>query len=287
MKKSIVIRANILINPETPIKGVPAYQRAKSTFVCNTYHEVIDAFRKITNRYSTGSIQWEHGEEINWGDTWIFKMLFDNWRMDEDLEYDLEMCENDMFKVAERVYSEACFGHKGDNKIFEHTDVSVFKEQDHVSMQYHGLQAFTNADAITNLQSVLECTGSICGSNVAIGDVGIVFEGDMYRVFDRDVYSSRKSRDNTISNKSYPEEYFFNMAKENESKRARSHMETFSSISHVLAIWVDDISQWIKDAVAEIATKLGVPVINKPKNIGLFESVDDAYNSIINDLASI
>ena len=213
--------------------------------------------------------------------------MFDNWRMDEDLEYDLEMCGENMFHVAERIYSEACFGHKGDNKNFEHTDVSAFKEQDHVSMQYHGLQAFTNADAVTNLQSVLECTGAICGSNVAIGNIGIVFEGNMYRVYDKDVYSSRKSRDKTISSKSYPEEYFFNIAKNNEEIRARSHMETFSSMSHVLAIWVDDVSQWIKEAVVEIAAKLGVPVVNKPKNIGLFESVDDAYNSIMGDLATV
>jgi hypothetical protein len=82
-----------------------------------------------------------------------------------------------------------------------------------VVLQYHGLAAYSGATGFSEkLATCLSKAVVICGSDRAIGPVGVVFEGPVFKAHDRDIWSTRQSREVVSRIPSVTEEDFLEMS---------------------------------------------------------------------------
>lgn len=130
-----------------------------------------------------------------------------------------------------------------------------------LSVQYHGIAAYTRNGPVENLERIVNDNDIvICGSDRAIGRIGVIFRGTAHRAFFCDVYSDRDERNSSDKNVSVSEELIYSMSETLIGKK--QYIETFSTCKEVLAIWcryfLDDEEEC---QIKEIANNIGVPII--------------------------
>lgn len=130
-----------------------------------------------------------------------------------------------------------------------------------LSIQYHGLAAYTRNSAAENLRYLINNDDIvICGSDRAIGRIGVIFNGIAHRAFFCDVASDPDERNSSDKNVSVNEELIYAMSEALIGKR--QYIETFSTCKEVLAIWCtcfhDDEEE---HQMKEIANSIGVPLV--------------------------
>ena len=130
-----------------------------------------------------------------------------------------------------------------------------------LSIQYHGLAAYTRNSAAENLRYLINNDDIvICGSDRAIGRIGVIFNGIAHRAFFCGVASDPDERNSSDKNVSVNEELIYAMSEALIGKR--QYIETFSTCKEVLAIWCtcfhdDEEERQMK----EIANSIGVPLV--------------------------
>lgn len=130
-----------------------------------------------------------------------------------------------------------------------------------LSIQYHGLAAYTRNSAVENLEYIKNNDNIvICGSDRAIGRVGIIFSGVAHRAFFCDVASDPDERNSSDKNASVSEELIYAMSEALIGKR--QYIETFSTCKEVLAIWCTHFKDDEEEhQIREIANNIGARLV--------------------------
>lgn len=130
-----------------------------------------------------------------------------------------------------------------------------------LSIQYHGLAAYTRNSAVENLEHIKNNDNIvICGSDRAIGRVGIIFSGVAHRAFFCDVASDPDERNSSDKNASVSEELIYAMSEAPIGKR--QYIETFSTCKEVLAIWCTHFKDDEEEhQIREIANNIGARLV--------------------------
>lgn len=130
-----------------------------------------------------------------------------------------------------------------------------------LSIQYHGLAAYTRNSAVENLEYIKNSDNIvICGSDRAIGRVGIIFSGVAHRAFFCDVASDPDERNSSDKNASVSEELIYAMSEALIGKR--QYIETFSTCKEVLAIWCTHLKDDEEEhQIREIANNIGARLV--------------------------
>lgn len=130
-----------------------------------------------------------------------------------------------------------------------------------LSIQYHGLVAYTRNSAVENLEYIKNNDNIvICGSDRAIGRVGIIFSGVAHRAFFCDVASDPDERNSSDKNASVSEELIYAMSEALIGKR--QYIETFSTCKEVLAIWCTHFKDDEEEhQIREIANNIGARLV--------------------------
>lgn len=134
-------------------------------------------------------------------------------------------------------------------------------EDAQLSIQYHGLAAYTRNSAVENLEYIKNNDNIvICGSDRAIGRVGIIFSGVAHRAFFCDVGSDPDERNSSDKNASVSEELIYAMSEALIGKR--QYIETFSTCKEVLAIWCTHFKDDEEEhQIREIANNIGARLV--------------------------
>ena len=142
------------------------------------------------------------------------------------------------------------------------SEIRGVKTQNHdMVLQYHGLAAYSgDKDFALKLQNCLEQDYVICGSDKAIGPVGILFEGPVYKMYCRDIWSDAEERQAVDRSISVSEEEFIRVSQKLTGHR--QYIETFTQPEWVYAIWCHpDVPDHIKEEVEEMAKDENLKVI--------------------------
>lgn len=147
------------------------------------------------------------------------------------------------------------------NGEIKELEVTLSVQEDVI--QYHGLQAFSD-ESVSLLGKVDTCLEEgviICGSNKAIGDIGIVFEGSIHRAFEGDVFSTIESRNETdTTGYVSTEDYVASCKKLGKI----GYMETHTQVKKIVGIWCNTNS--MKEEALALAEALGVAVVTLKKS---------------------
>lgn len=157
----------------------------------------------------------------------------------------------------------------------------VEQAEDLVAVQYHGLCAYSGHDNITEkAEGVLNGSFVFCGSDRAIGAVGLVFDGVIHKAFSRDCWSKPEERDSVDRSVTVSEETFFGMSSVLSGKR--EYIETWTIFDHAYGLWCEqDVPQRIKDEVKILSEKHNIPIFwGHPERIGKFDNVDNLLESM-------
>lgn len=130
-----------------------------------------------------------------------------------------------------------------------------------LSVQYHGLAAYTRNSAVENLEHILNNDNIVIyGSDRAIGRIGIIFRGAAHRAFFCDVASDTDERNLSDKNISVGEELIYAMSGALIGKR--QYIETFSTCKEVPAIWCTHFKDDEEEiAIREIAGNIGADLV--------------------------
>lgn len=130
-----------------------------------------------------------------------------------------------------------------------------------LSIQYHGLAAYTRNSAVEILEYIKNNDNIVIyGSDRAIGRVGIIFSGVAHRAFFCDVASDPDERNSSDKNASVSEELIYAMSEALIGKR--QYIETFSTCKEVLAIWVTHFKDDEEEhQIREIANSIGASLV--------------------------
>lgn len=130
-----------------------------------------------------------------------------------------------------------------------------------LSIQYHGLAAYTRNSATENMNHIINNENIvICGSDRAIGRVGIIFRGVAHRAFFCDVASDPDERNSSDKSTSVSEDLLYKMSEALIGKR--QYIETFSTCKEVLAIWVTHFKDDEEEhQIREIANSIGASLV--------------------------
>lgn len=130
-----------------------------------------------------------------------------------------------------------------------------------LSVQYHGLAAYTRNSAVENLEYLINNDDIvICGSDRAIGRVGIIFRGVAHRAFFCDVASDPDERNSSDKSTSVSEDLLYKMSEALIGKR--QYIETFSTCKEVLAIWCTHFKDDEEEhQIREIANSIGASLV--------------------------
>ena len=154
-------------------------------------------------------------------------------------------------------------------------------EEDQVVIQYHGLCAYSGHDNVTEkAEGVLNGSFVFCGSDRAIGPVGLVFDGVIHKAFSRDCWSEVEERNSVDRTNSVSEKTFFGMSSVLSGKR--EYIETWTIFDHAYGLWCEqDVPQRIKDEVKILSEKHNLPIFwGHPERIGKFDNVDHLLESM-------
>lgn len=157
----------------------------------------------------------------------------------------------------------------------------VEQAEDQVVIQYHGLCAYSGHENVTDkAEGVLNGSFVFCGSDRAIGAVGLVFDGIIHQAFSRDCWSNPEERDAVDRTNSVSEKTFFGMSSVLSGKR--EYIETWTIFDHAHGLWCDtDVPEYIKDEVKALSEKYDLPVFwGHPERIGKFDNVDHLLESM-------
>lgn len=148
------------------------------------------------------------------------------------------------------------------------------------SIHYHGLEAYTDLNSIDDkIGPIINDDIIICGSDLPIGRIGIIFEGVVHRAFFCDVMSHKKERNSVDRNMSVSEDILYAMSKSIIGKR--QYIETYSSCSKILGIWVEYFKSEKEElSVINMANKLNVHIskITIPNRIGRYKDGNELKN---------
>lgn len=146
-----------------------------------------------------------------------------------------------------------------------------------LSMQYHGLAAYSSAGATENLNFLINNEDIvICGSDRAIGRIGVIFNGIAHKASLSDIYSDKDEREASDRNLSVKEEVLYAMSEILIGKK--QYIETFSTCKQILAIWCKEFkSEEEEKEVIGIANSIGVPIVigKEMFRIGKFDNGQD------------
>lgn len=100
----------------------------------------------------------------------------------------------------------------------------------------------------------------ICGSDRAIGRVGVIFSGVAHRAFFCDVASDADERNLSDKSTSVSEDLLYKMSEALIGKR--QYIETFSTCKEILAIWCTHFKDDEEEiAIREIASSIGAHLV--------------------------
>lgn len=136
-------------------------------------------------------------------------------------------------------------------------------------LQYHGLAAYSGkSDFTAKLEACLSEDFVICGSDRAIGPVGIVFEGPVYKAFAMDVWSNAEDRNAVDRTKTVAEKEFLSLSAALVGKK--NYIETFTQVDWVFHMWCDpSLPAHILEEVKACAVHFGLEVkYEMPKRLG-------------------
>ena len=130
-----------------------------------------------------------------------------------------------------------------------------------LSIQYHGLAAYTRNSATENMNHIINNKDIvICGSDRAIGRIGIIFNGVAHRAFFCDVASDPDERNSSDKSTSVSEDLLYKMSEALIGKR--QYIETFSTCKEVLTIWVTHFKDDEEEhQIREIANSIGARLV--------------------------
>ena len=151
-----------------------------------------------------------------------------------------------------------------------------------VVLQYHGLAAYSGSTGFSEkLATCLSEAVVICGSDKAIGPVGVVFEGPVFKAHDTDIWSTRESREVVRRIPSVTEEDFFEMSEMMIGKG--DYIETFTQMREVFGIWCDPAAhESIKEEVVNLAREYNLEIFwGIPKRLGKPEAEKEFFAGLV------
>ena len=150
----------------------------------------------------------------------------------------------------------------------------------YTSVHYHGLEAYTDLDSLDDkITPIITKDVVICGSDVPVGRIGIVFEGIIHRAFFVDVMSHKEERNSVDRSMSIREDVFYAMSKAIIGKR--QYIETYSSCRNILGIWVEYFKNEEDEfSIRNMANKLNVSIskITIPNRVGRHKDGNELKN---------
>ena len=195
----------------------------------------------------------------------------------------IKAVEMSLFDFANhRVKTSECKGNLVVNKLTrEFTGPDIPSDED-VVLQYHGLAAYSGSTGFSEkLATCLSEAVVICGSDRAIGPVGVVFNGPVFKAHDRDIWSSRESREVVQRIPSVTEEDFLEMSELLIGKR--EYIEIFTQMREVFGIWCDpSIEEEVLEEAIQLAKEYDLEIFwGIPKRLGKPEAEKEFFSSLV------
>ena len=163
----------------------------------------------------------------------------------------------------------------------EYDSALLLEEEPEMVLQYHGLSAYSGArDFLAKAQACLSQDIIICGSDKAIGPVGIIFEGPAYKAWSRDIWSMPEDRNAVSRDQGVSEEHFRDISRKIRGKNR--YIETFTQVEWAFGVWCDRdaVPAEVHAEVVAMAAELGLPIsYHRPKRMGHFASAEDALDA--------
>lgn len=240
----------------------------KMVVTISTAKELLDLFLDncLTEVYTLAEERIDRSDlEFGW-DTWDLEEKF----QDEYQSWSEKYGEDNIRLFLDSIYArweeqESCYLSKAKLLAAKGKDDSEIhgskKESAEMVLQYHGLAAYSGqSDFAQKLINCMEEDYIICGSDRAIGPVGILFEGPVFKMYGRDIWSHAEDRQAVDRDVTCSEEDFLSVSKKLEGNH--QYIETFTQVERLFAIWChDDVPQHIKDEVEEMAAYEKVKVV--------------------------
>lgn len=163
----------------------------------------------------------------------------------------------------------------------EFTGPDIPSDED-VVLQYHGLAAYSGSTGFSEkLATCLSKAVVICGSDRAIGPVGIVFEGPVFKAHDKDIWSTRQSREVVSRIPSVTEEDFLEMSEMLIGQY--QYIETFTQVREVFGIWCDpNTEEGVKEEAIQLAKEYNLEIFwGIPKRLGKPEAEKEFFAGLV------
>jgi len=151
-----------------------------------------------------------------------------------------------------------------------------------VVLQYHGLAAYSGSTGFSEkLATCLSKAVVICGSDRAIGPVGVVFEGPVFKAHDRDIWSTRQSREVVSRIPSVTEEDFLEMSEMLIGQY--QYIETFTQMREVFGIWCDpNCPLYVEEEAIQLAKEYNLEIFwGIPKRLGKPEAEKEFFAGLV------
>ena len=151
-----------------------------------------------------------------------------------------------------------------------------------VVLQYHGLAAYSGSTGFSEkLATCLSKAVVICGSDRALGPVGIVFEGPVFKAHDKDIWSTRQGREVVRRIPSVTEEDFLEMSEMLIGQY--QYIETFTQVREVFGIWCDpNCPLDVQEEAANLAREYDLEIFwGIPKRLGKPEAEKEFFAGLV------
>lgn len=151
-----------------------------------------------------------------------------------------------------------------------------------VVLQYHGLAAYSGSTGFSEkLATCLSDAVVICGSDMAIGPVGIVFKGPVFKAHDKDICSTQEGREVVQRIPSVTEEDFLEMSELLIGKK--EYIETFTQVREVFGIWCNpDCPLDVQEEAANLAKEYNLEIFwGIPKRLGKPEAEKEFFAGLV------
>lgn len=151
-----------------------------------------------------------------------------------------------------------------------------------VVLQYHGLAAYSGSTGFSEkLATCLSKAVVICGSDRAIGPVGVVFEGPVFKAHDKDIWSTRQSREVVSRIPSVTEEDFLEMSEMLIGQY--QYIETFTQMREVFGIWCDpNCPLDVQEEAANLAKEYNLEIFwGIPKRLGKPDAEKEFFAGLV------
>lgn len=163
----------------------------------------------------------------------------------------------------------------------EFTGPDIPSDED-VVLQYHGLAAYSGSTGFSEkLATCLSKAVVICGSDRAIGPVGVVFEGPVFKAHDRDIWSTREGREVVQRIPSVTEEDFLEMSEMLIGEQ--QYIETFTQVREVFGIWCDPSCPLdVQEEAIQLAKEYNLEIFwGIPKRLGKPDAEKEFFAGLV------